>query len=177
MVGLHQLGRRRSATAPLLGRGRPSWLYGARRHPSRGERGTHHPLGSSTASSLDASPRGRRGTSRSTPPTAGGASTHPQEARDPADTPSGLRHNGSSVRRLTECPAFPEARAKEACCRPTATDPRGGRLNLQDPLSLVRRAGSPSLVKPAGDRRDATSHSPATGQCPCGAKRRKEKVC
>ena len=41
-------------TAPLPGLGRQSWLYGARRHRSKGERETHRPQRSDAATLLDA---------------------------------------------------------------------------------------------------------------------------
>ena len=70
------------------GLGRGSRLYGARRHPSRGERETHHPLRSDTASSLDAIKPGRhrRLQQRATAP--GGSQTRASQCGASLSTPS-----------------------------------------------------------------------------------------
>ena len=74
-------------TAPLHGLGRQSWLYGAQRRPSNGERETHHPRRLGAATPLDAikpgppprvraeGPRSRRSHARMRPP-APGPSSH-----------------------------------------------------------------------------------------------------
>ena len=79
------------------------------------------------------------------------------------------------VRRPTECPALTELRAKEACCPATATG--SARWGAQPPGSRCPgvRVGSPSLVKPAGTRGDATPLTLAQLGCvPAGAKTTKK---
>ena len=84
------------------------------------------------------------------------------QAPPPPLTPSQGTAEAALDKKATQCgaslsgPALPEIRAKEACCQPATTSPRGGRLNLQDPCILGDGDGSPSLVKLAGTRGDAT---------------------
>ena len=115
-VGLHRLPRRRSGTAPLQDLGRGGGCTGLGGTLPEG-RETHHPLRSDTASSLDAIKPGRH-----------------RRLQQRVTAPGGSQTRASQCFASLSTPSIPEIQAKEKCCPTATTDPRGGRLNLQDPF-------------------------------------------
>ena len=103
-----------AATRP--GTGEPA-IRGSAAPFQRGERETHHPLGSDTASSLDAIKPGRH-----------------RRLQQGATAPGGSQTRASQCGASLSTPSIPEIQAKEARCPTATTDPRGGGLNHQDPF-------------------------------------------
>ena len=108
----------------------PTHWYGAATRPGTGEpavrgsaapfqreRETHHPLGSDTASSLDAIKPGRH-----------------RRLQQGATAPGGSQTRASQCGASLSTSSLPEIQAKEACCPTAMTDLRGGGLNLQGPF-------------------------------------------